>query len=54
MRDKTFHDYKEKKLSEGKHYFVELSHVTKKLIRVIFYLLKTGKTYQSHHLSNIA
>ena len=54
MRDKTFHDYKEKKLSEGKHYFVALSHVTKKLIRVIFYLLKTGKTYQSQHLSNIA
>ena len=54
MRDKTFHDYKEKKLSEGKHYFVALSHVTKKLIRVIFYLLKTGKTYQSQHLSNVA
>lgn len=54
MRDKTFHDYKEKKLSEGKHYFIALSHVTKKLIRVIFYLLKTGKTYQSQHLSNVA
>ena len=54
MRDKTFHDYKEKKLSEGKHYFVALSHVTKKLIRVIFYLLKTGKTYQSQQLSNVA
>ena len=54
MRDKTFHDYKEKKLSEGKHYFVALSHVTKKLIRVIFYLLKTGKTYQPQHLSNVA
>ena len=54
MRDKTFHDYKEKKLSEGKHYFVALSHVTKKLIRVIFYLLKTGKTYQSQQLPNVA
>ena len=53
MRDKTFHDYKEKKLSEGKHYFVALSHVTKKLIRVIFYLLKTGKTYQPQQLSNV-
>lgn len=54
MRDKSFHDYKEKKLSEGKHYFVALSHVTKKLIRVIFYLLKTGKTYQPQNLSNVA
>lgn len=54
MRDKSFHDYKEKKLSEGKHYFVALSHVTKKLIRVIFYLLKTGKTYQPQKLSNVA
>lgn len=40
MRDKTFKDYLNKKLSEGKHYFVALSHVGKKLIRVIFYLLK--------------
>lgn len=54
MRDKSFHDYKEKKLSEGKHYFVALSHVTKKLIRVIFYLLKTGKTYQAQNISNVA
>ncbi len=54
MRDKSFHDYKEKKLSEGKHYFVALSHVTKKLIRVIFYLLKTGKTYQPQKLLNVA
>ena len=46
MRDSTFHDYKEKKLAEGKHYFVALSHVTKKLIRVIFHLLKTNKAYQ--------
>jgi len=54
MRDKSFHDYKEKKLSEGKHYFVALSHVTKKLIRVIFYILKTGKTYQPQNISNVA
>lgn len=40
MRDKTFNDYKNQKLAEGKHYFVALSHTSKKLIRVIFYLLK--------------
>ena len=46
MRDKTFNDYKNQKLAEGKHYFVALSHTSKKLIRVIFYLLKTNNTYQ--------
>lgn len=46
MRDKTFNDYKNQKLAEGKHYFVALSHTSKKLIRVIFYLLKTNQTYQ--------
>ena len=46
MRDKTFNDYKNQKLAEGKHYFVALNHTSKKLIRVIFYLLKTNQTYQ--------
>ena len=46
MRDKTFNDYKNKKLAEGKHYFVALSHTSKKLIRVIYYLLKTNTSYQ--------
>ena len=55
MRDNTFNDFKNKKLEEGKHYFVALSHITKKLIRVIFYLLKTGKTYQlQSHISKVA
>ncbi|HIT87230.1 MAG TPA: hypothetical protein IAB62_05685 [Candidatus Coprocola pullicola] len=47
MRDETFNNYKPKKLSEGKHYFVALSHTSKKLVRVIYYLLKTGNTYHS-------
>ena len=46
MRDKTFNDFKNKKLAECKHYFVALSHVSKKLVRVIYYLLKTNQTYQ--------
>lgn len=45
-RDKTFNDYKNSKLAEGKHYFVALSHTSKKLIRIIYYLLKTNKSYQ--------
>lgn len=46
MNDKTFNDFKNKKLSEGKHYFVALSHTSKKLVRVIYYLLKTNKNYE--------
>lgn len=46
MRDKDFNDYKNKKIAEGKHYFVALSHTAKKLIRVIYHLLKTNTTYE--------
>ena len=43
--DPTFAAYLEKKQSEGKHYYVALSHVVKKLVRVIFHLLKTNQRY---------
>jgi len=45
LSDKTFKDYLTKKRAEGKHYLVALSHVAKKLIRVIFYLLKANKDF---------
>jgi transposase len=35
-----------KKQAEGKHYYVAVSHVAKKLIRVIYHLLTTGETYR--------
>ena len=47
MRDETFNAYKDKKISEGKHYFVALGHTSKKLVRLIFHLLKTNQVYQS-------
>lgn len=37
--------YMEKKLAQGKHYFVALGHVTKKLVRLIFCLLKKNEPY---------
>ncbi len=40
MRDKTFKDYLNKKLSEGKHYFVALSHVGKKINQSYFLFIK--------------
>ena len=45
MRDTTFSIYLSKKQSEGKHYYIAMSHVAKKLIRVIFYLLKTNTAF---------
>ena len=36
--DENFSLYMQKKLDEGKHYFVALSHVAKKLIRVMYAL----------------
>lgn len=45
-RDETFGRYYAKKKAQGKHHFVVLSHTAKKLIRVIFHLLKTGQDFQ--------
>ena len=51
MNDATFNNFKAKKLSEGKHYRVTLGHVAKKLVRVIYYLLKTNNVYQSDKIA---
>lgn len=38
--------YLEKKRAEGKHYTVALSHATKKLVRVIYHLIKTNQSFR--------
>jgi transposase len=43
--DPTFGAYLAKKRAEGKHYSVAISHVAKKLVRLIFALHKSGQTY---------
>lgn len=43
--DPIFAAYLEKKRSEGKHYNVALSHVVKKLVRLIFAMQTSGKAY---------
>lgn len=45
MRDPTFTAYMAKKRSEGKHFNVAQSHVGKKLIRVIYSLLKNNTAF---------
>ena len=39
----TFKSYLAKKRSEGKHYYVAISHACKKLIRLIYHLQTTGE-----------
>lgn len=41
----VFADYLAKKINEGKHYFVALSHAAKKLVRLIFALQRSGRSY---------
>lgn len=49
LNDEMFKQYLTNKRSEGKHYFVALSHTAKKLVRVIFHLLKTNSTFVSQN-----
>jgi len=41
----TFINFKNKKISEGKHFFVVLSHIGKKFIRLIFSMLKENAEF---------
>ena len=43
--DPTFAAYLAKKRAEGKHYNVAITHATKKLVRVIYQLEKSGQAY---------
>lgn len=45
IKTNTFNQYFQKKRSEGKHYLVALSHVAKKLTRIIFQLLKANTVF---------
>ncbi len=42
-----FNEYLSKKRAEGKHYYVAISHATKKLVRLIYHLEKSGELFQS-------
>ena len=43
--DSTFNAYLAKKRAEGKHYYVAVSHATKKLVRLIYQLEKSHQSY---------
>jgi len=50
IQSPVFKTYFVKKRKEGKHYNVALSHVAKKLVRVIFYLLKSKQSFDESKL----
>ena len=43
--EETFGAYLQKKISEGKHYNVAITHAAKKLVRLIYAMEKSGKPY---------
>ena len=46
QHDPVFQAYYKKKQSEGKHYYVILGHMQKKVIRVVYSILKNDTTYK--------
>ena len=44
--DPAFKAYLAKKRSEGKHYYVAVSHAAKKLVRLIYRMQQTGEAYR--------
>ena len=46
QHDPVFQTYYQKKQSEGKHYYIILGHIQKKVIRVVYSILKNGTTYK--------
>ena len=45
QHDPVFRTYYEKKQAEGKHYYVILGHIQKKVVRVVYSILKNGTSY---------
>ena len=43
--ERDIKDYGKKKKAQGKHHYVAMAHVMKKMIRVIFCVLKSGNAY---------
>ncbi len=43
--DSTLHAYYEKKKSEHKHFYVIIGHLEKKMVRIIYSILKSGNAY---------
>lgn len=45
IHDESLHKYYEKKKAEGKHFFVIVGHLEKKMVKIIYAVLKSGVAY---------
>lgn len=48
--NKDYRIYRDRKLSEGKHYFVTMNNVSNKLLRTIYSMVQSGKKYDYSYL----
>lgn len=48
--DSTFKEYYQKKISEGKHHYVALAGCERKLLHIIYYVLKEDRDYKPYQI----
>jgi transposase len=51
INNKDFKQYKQRKMDEGKHYFLVMNNVANKLLRLIYAVIKSGKPYDPMYLT---
>ena len=49
--NKEFRLYRERKMLEGKHFFLVMNNVANKLLRTIFAVIKSGTIYNPMYIS---
>lgn len=52
LHDETFNNYYNKKKEEGKSYNCIIGHISKKLVRVIYHILKNNVSFKPQTISN--
>lgn len=50
--NKEFKLYKERKMNEGKHYFLVMNNVANKILRTVYAVLKSGNPYDPFHITH--
>lgn len=51
--DPELRTYYDKKINEGKHHFVALASISRKLLTIVYYILKENRNYIKHDLSKV-
>ena len=48
--NKEFKLYRERKIAEGKHFFLVMNNIANKLLRIVFAVVRSGKPYDLNHI----